>query len=208
MFLTLITVGIGSCALHGTLHWVGQSMDEIPMLWMNMAILFSLYNVNTIRPRAAVSFSGILLFAMGIMQTIGYYTMRHIYDFFLFSYISSVCVVIAWTCYLVFYDRSSPDYPVRVWLFSRATISFIFIGFSLWVYEMNHCEILLPYYMAASGMTFHVLWHIGSGLGGYLLILLMIAIRIQSLGNVAEVDWALGGILPVVKKGSPKVLLV
>eukprot|EP01006_Ploeotia_vitrea_P059170 TRINITY_DN7134_c0_g1_i1.p1 TRINITY_DN7134_c0_g1~~TRINITY_DN7134_c0_g1_i1.p1 ORF type:complete len:277 (-),score=-46.41 TRINITY_DN7134_c0_g1_i1:2-832(-) len=207
MYLTLFCVGIGSCFLHGTLHWLSQSADEIPMLWLNLSFIFALYNLGNSRPRKSVSYTGILLFGIGILQTIGYFTMRHIYDFFLFSFISSLLIVILWTIYIVFRDIHSTDYPIRLYLFKNAMYSFVFFGASLWIYEMNHCEHLLPYYISMNGITFHILWHLGSGTGAYLLILLMIAVRIQTIGYQAEIEWILYGIFPIIKKTNPKVLL-
>jgi hypothetical protein len=36
---------------------------------------------------------------------------------------------------------------------------------------MNYCSALLPYFLSSpmGGMTFHVLWHVGSVFGAYLL---------------------------------------
>ena len=202
MFSTLFVVGLGSVVLHSTLRDFGQSADEVPMLWVNISLIFCL---STLHTKKSVLYTGLLLFGVGVLQTVGYFTMRHVYDFFLFSFISTSCVVVSWTAAIVMSDRNSPDWELRWFLYSRSILSFVFIGFSLWVFEMNHCASLLPYYLQAQGATFHILWHLGSGLGAYLQILLMIAIRMQSLGSVAEVKWV-GGILPTISNGGQKVL--
>jgi len=207
MFMTLFAIGAGSVALHGTLHWFWQSSDEIPMLWLNLSTLYSLFNLNSAFPRKSRSYSAILFVLIGILQTIAYFTMRHVYDFFLFSFISSLVLVICWTSYSVLHDHTSPEFPVKWWLYSRSLFSFLVVGAALWIFEMHHCDILLPYYAASSGATFHILWHIGAGVGAYLQILLIIALRIQTLGHVAEIEW-IGNILPTVKYATPKVLLV
>ena len=69
-----------------------------------------------------------------------------------------------------------------------------------------HCETLLPYYVRAGGASFHILWHLGSGVGAYLQVLLVVALRTQALGCTAELGW-IAGILPVVRNAGPKVLL-
>ena len=207
MFATLLAIGAGSVALHGTLHWFWQSSDEIPMLWLNLSSIYALFNLHTTIPRKSRSYSAILISLIGILQTIAYFTMRHVYDFFLFSFISSLTLVLGWTSYLVLHDRRSSDFEVRWWLFSRSWFSFIVIGASLWIFEMHNCSVLLPYYLSASGATFHILWHIGAGTGAYLQILLIIAMRIQALGHHASIEWV-GGVIPVVEYASPKVLPV
>jgi dihydroceramidase len=199
MFTTLFSVGVGSVALHSTLRDFGQAADEVPMLWVNISLIFCL---STMHSRKSVVLSAILWFCIGILQTIGYFTMRHVYDFFLFSFMSTSVVVFGWTAAIVLSDRTGPEWELRWFLYRSCVISFVCIGFALWVYEMNHCATLLPLYVQAGGATFHILWHLGSGFGAYLQILLMVAVRLQTLGNVAELKW-MGGILPVIANGGP-----
>ena len=197
MFSVLSVVGVGSVALHGTLHWFWQSSDEVPMLWMNLAFLFSLLNMVT-NWGNSTRISAILFIAIGVLQTYVYYMHRHLYWLFLLQYISGVVLIVAWSSNLVFSIRTEKDFPIRWWLFSRAMCSYVFIAAILWIYEMNHCDILLPYYHQYYGLSFHNLWHIGAGLGTYLECLLLSTCRAQSLGITVELKWISVMNIPII----------
>jgi hypothetical protein len=49
MFTVLIAIGFGSFLLHGTLGWVGQSLDEVSMLWMTLTYIYCLVELNSRR---------------------------------------------------------------------------------------------------------------------------------------------------------------
>ncbi|MGK3743751.1 MAG: hypothetical protein ACI90V_010610 [Bacillariaceae sp.] len=42
----LILIGIGSAALHGTLHWIFQSADELPMIYLVISALYCLLELG------------------------------------------------------------------------------------------------------------------------------------------------------------------
>lgn len=42
MYVILILIGIGSAALHGTLHWIFQSADELPMIYLTISAVYIL----------------------------------------------------------------------------------------------------------------------------------------------------------------------
>ena len=39
----LLLIGLGSAALHGTLHWIFQSSDELPMIYLVLSVVYSLF---------------------------------------------------------------------------------------------------------------------------------------------------------------------
>jgi len=203
MFLSQVVVGIGSMALHGTLHWFWQSADEVPMLWQNLTILFLLYTVHS---KKSTRFSGFMLAITGIVLTMSYYLMRHVYGVFVVAFCLLMGINLSWTTYCVFKDRTCPEYPTRLWLYSLSMFPYLLIGGGFWVYEMHNCNELLPYYRVFNGVTLHILWHIGAGTGAYLQILLLTAMRAQARGSVVEVH-QLWGFIPTVKLVGPKVLL-
>lgn len=199
MFSLLTIVGFGSAALHGTLHWLFQSADEVPMLWGNIAFLFNLYNMDS-KQGESTAVSALFITAVGAVQTYIYFEMRHLYWIFLLQYISFVAIVVLWTAYKVFTSEKN-EYPIRYFLLTRAVFSFVVIATMLWVYEMNNCDTLLPYFTAFFGLSFHILWHIGAGLGTYLHILLLVVFRYQSQGYNCQLDWRKVKFVPVLLVG-------
>lgn len=202
MFITLILIGLGSVGLHLSLHWFGQSLDELFMLYMNLTIIYSLYRLNINKSNYIIINS--LLF-VGIIQTICYFVYREIYYLFLFSFGITTFISVIWTNYIMFQDCSQNDYNIRKNLYFSSLFSFIF-GLSLWVYEMNNCSNLLKYYIQLYGITLHIIWHIGSGLGCYYQILLLITIHLQNLGYNIIIDYIFY-IIPIIKINGMKVLM-
>lgn len=196
MFAILIAVGAGSAALHGTLHWWWQSSDEVPMLWANLSFIFALSKMYSYYGESTSYFAGIII-AVGLMQTYVYYSFRHMFWLFVAQYSLLVVVVTIWVGYLVF-TANSYDYPIRLVLFRGSLVSYVLIGFSLWAYEMHSCDSLIEFYTNAQGASFHILWHIGAGLGTYLLILLLITIRMQTFGGIIALKWNYFGLFPMV----------
>lgn len=54
---------------------------------------------------------------------------------------------------------------------------------------MHLCDHLLPIYMYTNGMTLHVIWHLGAGYGGYIVILILVITRANSLDIPVELQW-------------------
>ena len=46
LYTLLIVIGFGSTALHASLHWFAQSLDELPMLWLNVYTLYYLSSLH------------------------------------------------------------------------------------------------------------------------------------------------------------------
>lgn len=49
-FALLAIVGIGSALFHGTLHWAGQALDELPMVYTSLAFLYAILQTQSAPP--------------------------------------------------------------------------------------------------------------------------------------------------------------
>lgn len=202
MFVTLSAVGCGSVLLHSTLHWAFQSADELPMLWMVTAYIFSLMNISSAKDESTF-WSAVMCVGALAVQTYVYYTFQHLYWVFLVTYLSGALAIISWCCYLTLSVKGTAEYAVRYWLLVGGFYCYVIVGGILWIYEMNNCDALEPYFLAWAGMSFHILWHFGAAYGSYLIILLVIAVRAQNLGMVVELDHSIPG-LPIIKQTGRK----
>lgn len=202
LFLILTVIGVGSCALHGSLHWIWQSSDEVPMLWMCLALLFSLVNHQS-KVGESTKMSEMIFLFFGFVLTTIYYTFQDTYTIFLATYTVLVTAIISRSIYLVFESKDPEIASIRRTIYGLSFFYYMVIGFVLWVYEMNNCPFLEPYYVRAHGFTFHILWHFGAGMGTYFQVTYFIILRLQALKKDFKLRWLMGGLLPVCQLVSP-----
>ena len=81
-------------------------------------------------------------------------------------------------------------------LFKGAVTYFVLVGSVLWCLEVHYCQHLLPFYISALGLSFHILWHFGAAMGCYMLITYLIAVHLRALKREFDVKW-LYGVLPI-----------
>ncbi len=170
------------------------------MLWMNLTFLFALFNLKSKENEGNI-ITFIQFFTFGVLQTIMYYKFQHLYWVFITTYVLGVVIIVFTSFYLVYKCVNKEHYELRYYLFTRAILSYVLIGAVLWIYEMNNCDVLLPYFISFYGMSFHILWHIGAAYGTYLQILLCIVCRAQALGHSVQLYWLLN-IIPIIKSSS------
>jgi len=195
-FFVLGTIGIGSTWLHGSLSSYGQALDELPMLFMNIALFQSLLTLKRREGQTHLFYTCLIV---AVVQSYIYIRFQEYYYIFLINYISSVVVIVIWTTYLANYDGKFDKTRHNLWISSL--FSYVVLGSSLWVVEMNYCDWLLPYYTKFNGLSFHILWHLGAGLGTYQIIVFLVYTNLQNLVSRAErvvVAYHLG-ILPICK---------
>lgn len=198
-----IVIGIGSAALHSSLHWFFQSMDEVPMLWFNSAGCYCIYNNYTkVHPlRAVPDYSAYFAIAVTMLGTFIYYFLQSLYVVFITTYSVSMAVVVIWSYNYVFGKNCHKNKyeSILKLLECLVIVSFFVVGLVSWLVDMNRCEQLLPLYRCANGITLHVLWHMGAGYGGYVMTLILVISRASAVDVPVEVTW-LWFCCPIVSK--------
>ena len=195
MYLILAFIGLGSASLHATLNSIPQSLDEVPMLWMNYVFIFALFESDSPKGKPKYKQLPIVIMGLILVQTIVYYMFQRLYFVFIVSYISLVTVVIFWTGYRAFQKETRPI-SRNLWI--SAIFSYLIIGSPLWIFEMSYCDFLKPYYDKFFGLTFHILWHLGAGFGTYLAILNLVSLRVDACGGLSEIKWIFCRCFPVI----------
>lgn len=196
MYIVLGLVGIGSVALHATLHWLPQSSDEIPMLWEVQAFL----EMKSDKGKPWNSYLPIIFMITITIQTAIYYRFQEIYPAFLISYLGSTTAVLLMTKGILTEDINKDDMKLRWKVFTWGFIVFILLAGPVWLVDMNLCHLLLPYYTSpyVGGFTLHVFWHAFAAYGCYLFIVFYTIVRTQTLKQHASLEWVFG-LVPVCK---------
>ena len=87
----LVLIGIGSAALHGTLHWIFQSFDELPMIYLVISILYCCLETDTApntNDKLKYPWLPHSFVTLGIINTLVYFRFQQIYFVFLLTFVS------------------------------------------------------------------------------------------------------------------------
>ncbi|XP_024120178.1 alkaline ceramidase 3 isoform X1 [Oryzias melastigma] len=188
-FLGLAAVGVGSWCFHMTLLYEMQLLDELPMIYSTCVFVYCLY--ECFKQEKTVGFFPIaLLFIFSMSVTLVYLQWKEpvfhqvMYGVLVACLVMRSIFIVTWV------------YP---WLrpLCYASLAIFLLGFLLWNIDNIFCEQLrasrrvLP---AGVGVLtqFHAWWHIFTGLGSYLHILLSLQIRSTYLKYRAKVKFLCG----------------
>uniref|UniRef100_A0A3Q2Y1C8 Alkaline ceramidase n=1 Tax=Hippocampus comes TaxID=109280 RepID=A0A3Q2Y1C8_HIPCM len=168
-FLGLAAVGVGSWCFHMTLLYEMQLLDELPMIYSTCVFVYCLY--ECFKQRKSISwFPVALLLLFSITVTV----VSILYHFVMYGALVA-CLVIR-SVFIVTWV-----YP---WLrpLCYTSLGVFLLGFLLWNIDNIFCDSLrasrktLPPGVGVA-TQFHAWWHIFTGLGSYLHILLSLQIR-------------------------------
>eukprot|EP01084_Bolivina_argentea_P062277 113868_1 len=156
--ITLMIVGIGSIAFHGTLLREGQILDEIPMLWCSLSML---YVSCTFTFQSNILFVFMILY--GIISTFIYFYVS--FDVFVIAYIITVASIILSTGIQIrkIKNMNLAKYGILSGMFYAG--GFLF----LWLPEQFICgnRILVNHHTILTKLQFHAIFHITSTIGPY-----------------------------------------
>jgi dihydroceramidase len=107
-FAVLLWIGLGSTLLHGTLHWIFQSSDELPMLYIVLCELYSMVEMASPPGRSRYPWLPIVVWLVAIWNTVFYYVFQDWYWVFLVNFsIGSTMTVIGHGCLAFQYNTNS-----------------------------------------------------------------------------------------------------
>jgi len=222
-YAVLIFIGIGSAALHGTLHWFFQSSDELPMIYLVIAALYCcLENDTTSHNKTKYPWLPHTFVLLGIINTLVYFRFQQIYIVFLLTFASMTVAAFILHIKIALKQRKAmlaPHTPAASSSVSRLAdvhrnnarlalrfyawhyLVYVGIATPVWILDQLWCAKLLPFYNALPsilrGCTLHVVWHATAGLGAHTILQFLVACRMSVLGLSCRIRWILGAI-PVV----------
>jgi hypothetical protein len=194
----LILIGLGSAGLHGSMHWLLQSADELPMMYLLFSLFYLIeeYDAPIGKPKHPL-LPHLLSFLAGL-NTIIYYGFQQIYVVFMATFLCSGAVVIT-GCHNVIYrtkERSATAKRIN----NIGLSSLFLVAIPSWLYDMMLCKTFLGltnnFFL---GITPHVTWHFGAGFAAYCAITCLECCRMEELDITYKVRF-IGGLFPVIKK--------
>jgi len=222
-YAILVFIGIGSAALHGTLHWCFQSSDELPMIYLVISALYCcLENDTAPYEKSKYPWLPYIFVLLGIINTLVYFRFQQIYIVFLLTF---ACMTVATSILhikialrqrrvmlapsasaarngigkLAGIHRNNARLALRFYTWHY--LVYVGIATPVWILDQMWCSKLLPFYnqlpSALRGCTLHVIWHATAGFGAHTILQFLVACRMSVLGLPCRVRWILG-IIPVV----------
>jgi hypothetical protein len=106
-YSVLVFIGLGSAGLHSTLHWILQSADELPMMYLTCSLLYltAEYDSPIGKPNYPRLPKTLLLFA--IANTIIYFCFQRFYLVFIFTFVAETVITLSYILQLILDKASS-----------------------------------------------------------------------------------------------------
>jgi len=178
MNLLLASVGLGSAGFHGTLLYTGQILDELPMVYSSLSLLYAMFEMES-KKNPVHKYLAHVLLAYSVVFTAVYF---YLPSFFIFFVLSFICLILllAYRCFLVF--RNPATLFQQKVLIVLAICGYIGGWLFFWIPDVVFCEHI-------QALNFHSWWHVTSTLGAFSLVLFMVFQRELHKGRNPELNY-------------------
>ncbi len=200
-FAAVAVVGVGSVAFHSTLRFELQLLDELPMLYTALVLVYIV-----LEDRAQPRFGGwlpVALLAHGVLVTCLSAFTRGSAQFYAFQ--TSFATMELFGLYRAFRvfqrSRGQPGERVVRALF-RVGMSAYAVAVALWFVDLRACG-FVGGFLPAHGIPnpqLHAWWHVLVSCGLYSLMVMLAWDRLELLGRRPELRFA-AGLVPYVVSG-------
>ncbi|KAF9408011.1 Alkaline ceramidase 3 [Podila epigama] len=194
-FGSIVIVGIGSIAFHGTLLFPLQMLDELPMLYCILTLFYCCAENKSYR-RYGVWFPiGITLY--GLLTTLVMLfagPQNHLLEFVVFQSSFAFMVMVVMSHILKLYGQLQDSSIKRMWLTTGVVglVSYVY-----WNIDFRLCGLMQNLPFGMFNPQFHAWWHVGASLTSYMVCLLVCYDRADNLGRHPRIEWK-AGCLPYV----------
>lgn len=182
-WLGIGVVGVGSIMFHGTLHPIGQAVDELAMITASLAFLYVVLEVGHLEARRPWLPYVEAVYAAGF--TVAYFTSPFFFPFFIAAYGATVLLIIqqAYRVYRHYALEDSAAARWQRWLFWIAAIGYPAAFLFLWVPENALCPLYPRLFRV---LNLHALFHIVTTVSPYCYVVFMTYHRCMVLKRQAE----------------------
>ncbi len=178
-FLGLALVGAGSAAFHGTLLRWAQALDELPMIWLGLVGVWTVWHRTA--PREHGHHLSALAVVFSVLFSVAYLRSPTFFSLFITTYALSVAAMVVAAARATYF-QPAPDVLKRA--FTMPALSYLGALSLCWVPE----HVLLPCDHPLQALPLHALWHLGAGFGTYMWTVWTIVDRRQAEGTAVEMD--------------------
>jgi dihydroceramidase len=177
-FFAIAVVGLGSTLFHATLRFELQMLDELPMLYLALVMVYILLEL---RPgRRYGNWLPLALVAHGVLVTLLATLTRGRLQFFVFHVsFGSLEVFALFRVALLYRASHSPRIRRLFWLGMSSYV----VAVALWFVDLRFCDVMsvtLPSF-GVPNPELHAVWHVLVSFGFYLLVVMIAEARLAAL---------------------------
>jgi dihydroceramidase len=197
-FALVSVVGLGSIAFHATLLFQHQMMDELPMLYLALLMVYIL--VENRPERRFGPWFPLALLGYAVLSTYLSAFTRGRLQFFLFQASFASLEFFALARVYLIHRRGQDVRARRVFQLGMGAYA---LGVALWLSDIRFCATLnetLPAY-GVPNPQFHAWWHVLVSCGFYALLMVIAHDRLKMLGRAPRLHFA-AGVIPLVRSAT------
>jgi dihydroceramidase len=186
-FVSIAIIGAGSIAFHGTLKAPSQALDELPMLWSALIVLFILLESGAQR-RYGNKLPALLL-ALAALVTTGYALLDGPPRFALFITAFAGTEILCFALGLPIYRRI-PDRGFRIAF--RTGVTLHVLALTGWMVDTHACDVVSNLPGGLPNPQLHAWWHVLIASGIYVLYVVLAFARARITGRDPQIALAAG----------------
>jgi dihydroceramidase len=197
-FAMVSVVGLGSIAFHATLLFQHQMLDELPMLYLAILMVYIL--VEDRPERRFGPWFPLALFGYAVLSTWLTAFSRGRLQFFLFQASFAALELFALARVYLIHRRGQDVKARRIFQLGMGAYALAVV---LWMSDNQFCATLnetLPAY-GIPNPQFHAWWHVLVSCGFYALLLVIAHHRLRTLGHAPRLHFA-AGVIPLVRSAT------
>lgn len=205
-YLILILVGMGSSGLHGTLHWVFQSSDELPMIYQILSLIYLSLELESPTNEPKYPSLPFYLFIISIANTLIYYKFQDLYIVFIVTFSLGLSAYVGMVIQMIYNGHPVTKNPISRKIVKIAMYTYFVVATPIWCFDMFCCQWTLDNIADNMyGVTPHIIWHFTAGYGAYCTIVYQESFRMQILQREFDVMYLLG-FVPVIISGDRRMM--